>query len=102
MCHRDRKRSTHVGQDMCCHGNTRVCSLAVCVLCVIAADILFRFCSGLEGDLPSEMVPCGEGLLRGVVDLIKLDSDGIRIQVLETLTVLISVSFGDPGSIGLP
>ena len=86
---------------MCCHGNTRVCSLAVCLSRVIAVDILFRFCSGFEGDLPLEMVPCGEGLLRGVVDLIKLDSDGIRIQVLETLTVLISVSLADPGSNGL-
>ena len=51
------------------------------------------FCCGLQ-DSPStleEVAPFAQGLLRGTVELVKLDNDAIRIQVLEALTVIISV-----------
>jgi hypothetical protein len=54
---------------------------------------LHDFCCGLEEGLNLvEMVPYADGLLRGVVDLVKMDNDGIRIQVLEALAVLIPVA----------
>ena len=58
------------------------------------------FCCGLQ-DSPStleEVAPFAQGLLRGTVELVKLDNDAIRIQVLEALTVIISVRDMLPGA----
>ena len=58
------------------------------------------FCCGLQ-DSPStleEVAPFAQGLLRGTVELVKLDNDAIRIQVLEALTVIISVRGVPPGA----
>ena len=59
-----------------------------------SSPLVPSFCCGLQ-DSPStlegEVAPFAQGLLRGTVELVKLDNDAIRIQVLEALTVIISV-----------
>jgi hypothetical protein len=72
---------TGIGRDQ--HMLVRICAVMA----------LHDFCCGLEEGLNLvEMVPYADGLLRGVVDLVKMDNDGIRIQVLEALAVLIPVA----------
>ena len=69
-----------------------VCTVCLCVTSYNDLHHFLSFCCGLEEGLNLvEMVPYADGLLRGVVDLVKMDNDGIRIQVLEALAVLIPV-----------